>query len=69
MSRETSRPRDRVGRVAVLAYLVAFLTVPWLTRQLGGTWPSVEGWAWCLAAVVALPLVDAANKALRRRLG
>ena len=59
-----------VAAVAVEAVLlVAFLTVPWLTRQLGGTWPSVEGWAWCLAAVVALPLVDAAHKALRRRRG
>lgn len=56
-----------LAAVAVeLVLLVAFLTVPWLTAQLGGTWPSPAGWAWCLAAVVALPLVDAGHKAMRR---
>ena len=54
-----------VGVEAVL--LVAFLGIPWLSRQLGGSWPSATGWTLCLVAAVALPLVDAGHKALRRR--
>lgn len=54
--------------VVELVLLVVFLAVPWLSDQLGGTWPSPAGWAWCLAAVFALPLVDALHKAVRRLL-
>ncbi|KRF30314.1 cation-translocating P-type ATPase [Nocardioides sp. Soil805] len=56
-----------LAAVAVeLVLLVLFLAVPWLTEQLGGSWPSPLGWAACAVAVVVLPVVDAVHKAVRR---
>ena len=51
-----------VGIEAVL--LLAFLGLPWLSELLGGAWPSATGWMFCLLAVIAVPLVDAAHKQL-----
>ncbi|MCY7395271.1 MAG: cation-transporting P-type ATPase [Nocardioides sp.] len=49
-----------------MVLLVAFLGVPWIADELGGSWPSGTGWLFCLGAVVVLPLVDAAHKGLVR---
>ncbi len=59
-----------LGAVAVEAVLlVAFLGVPWLSDLLGGAWPNLTGWTFCLLAAVTVPLVDAAHKtAVRSRL-
>lgn len=67
-------PRDNpwvVGAVAAEAVLlVVFLGVPWVADELGGAWPPLTGWFFCLAAVLVLPLVDGAHKeVLRRRRG
>ena len=74
--RSESRPAWRIdprrnpyvlGAVLVeVVLLVGFLGVPWLSDLLGGAWPSATGWLFCLVAVVALPLVDAAHKTLLR---
>ena len=57
-----------VGAVAVEAVLLlGFLGIPQLSDVLGGAWPSTTGWLFCLAAVVAMPVVDAAHKAWRSR--
>ena len=77
--RSETRPAWRVdprrnpfvlGAVVVeAALLVVFLAVPWLSHLLGGAWPSTTGWLFCLAAVVAVPLVDAGHKVLIRSRG
>lgn len=52
-----------VGAVAVEALLlVGFLGIPWVADLLGGAWPSVTGWLFCLLAFVTIPVVDAAHK-------
>jgi magnesium-transporting ATPase (P-type) len=52
---------------AELALLVVFLGVPFVSRLLGGSWPSSVGWAMAGLAVVLLLLSDAGHKALRAR--
>ncbi|MCW2818929.1 MAG: haloacid dehalogenase [Marmoricola sp.] len=57
-----------LGAVAVeVALLLVFVGVPWFGDLLGGTWPSLLGWSCCALALVAMPLIDAAHKALLRR--
>ena len=54
-----------LGAVGVeVALLLLFVGVPWVGDLLGGTWPSLLGWSFCLLALVTMPLVDAGHKAL-----
>lgn len=56
-----------VGAVAVEAVLlVVFLGVPWVSDLLGGDWPNHTGWLFGLAALVIVPVVDAAHKRFLR---
>jgi magnesium-transporting ATPase (P-type) len=52
-----------------IGLLLLFLGTPWLADLLGGSWPPAGGWLWAVAAAPALVLVDATQKALRRRRG
>jgi len=57
-----------VGAVAVEAVLLlAFLGIPQVSGVLGGAWPSTTGWLFALAAVIVMPVADAAHKAWRPR--
>jgi hypothetical protein len=74
--RSETRPAWRVdprrnpfvlGAVAVEALLLlGFLGIPWVSDLLGGSWPSLTGWLFCLLAVIVLPVVDAVHKAFLR---
>ncbi|GAA5122328.1 cation-transporting P-type ATPase [Alloalcanivorax gelatiniphagus] len=46
--------------------LIAFLAIPWVADLLGGSWPSLVGWLFCLLAVVTIPVVDALHKSFLR---
>jgi magnesium-transporting ATPase (P-type) len=63
---------NRLLLVSVLAeavLLVVFLTVPWLTALLGGSWPPPSGWLLAGLGAAALPVVDGLHKARRRAAG
>ncbi|MCW2776161.1 MAG: haloacid dehalogenase [Nocardioides sp.] len=56
-----------LGAVAVEALLLlGFLGIPWVSDLLGGSWPSLTGWLFCLLAVIVLPVVHAVHEALLR---
>ena len=52
---------------AEIVLLVAFLGVPVIRDQLGGTWPSWTGWSLALVAAVAVVVVDGLTKGIRAR--
>ncbi len=57
-----------LAAVAVeLVLLVGFLTMPGVADLLGGSWPPPERWLWAAATGVAVLVVDAVHKELRRR--
>ena len=56
-----------LGAAVEVLLLLAFVGVPWSAELLGGAWPSLLGWGFCLLALVAMPLTDAAHKVLVRR--
>jgi magnesium-transporting ATPase (P-type) len=64
--RLTSNPLLLAAVGAELVLLAAFLGVPPLADLLGGSWPDPTGWALALVAGVAVILVDAAAKWIRR---
>ena len=65
------RPRENplllaaVGAEVVL--LLGFVGVPWLADLLGGSWPSLLGWAGAAATGFGVLVVDALHKARRSR--
>ena len=63
----TTNPLVIAAVVAEGLLLVTFLAVPWLSRLLGGSWPTATGWMLAAASAVLLVLADAAHKHLRRR--
>jgi len=50
-----------------VALLMAFLTIPPMTMVMGGTWPMATGWLMAAGGGVAVLVVDAIQKRLRRR--
>jgi magnesium-transporting ATPase (P-type) len=52
---------------AEVVLLAAFLALPPLPHLLGGSWPTVTGWALAAAAIPAVLLADATHKWVSRR--
>jgi calcium-translocating P-type ATPase len=65
--RLTGNPLVVSAVAAELVLLVAFLGVPVLRDQLGGSWPSGTGWLLAGSAAVAVTAVDGLAKAIRTR--
>jgi magnesium-transporting ATPase (P-type) len=62
----TTNPLLLAAVAAEALLLVAFIGVPWLSRLLGGSWPTATAWAMAAGSAALLLMADGAHKYWRR---